>query len=67
MSENMVEKKNAFVRREQDSMKSMMGGKPAIPKEMERFNAFMSNNGEEAQKFARELTGGLDKKAFPVY
>lgn len=63
---NMVQKKNAFVKREQEGMLKMMGDRPGAPAEMKRFNAFMSNNGEVAQKFARELTAGIDHKAFPV-
>ncbi len=64
--ENRIESKNAFVKREQDVMKSMMGGKPAVPAEMERFNAYMSNSGEKAESFGSKLTEGLDKKAYPV-
>ncbi len=61
-----IESKNAFVKREQDIMKSMMGGKPTVPAEMERFNAYMSNNGDVAERLCDKLTVGIDKKAFPV-
>jgi hypothetical protein len=61
-----VEAKNAYVRREQEVMKSMMGERPRVPAEMERFDAYMSNNGEHAQDFCEKLTAGIDKKAFPV-
>jgi hypothetical protein len=63
---NEVMKKNAFVKAEQQQMKSMMGDKPSIPSEMKKFNAYMSNDGEKAQESCRKLTSGLDKKAFPV-
>ena len=63
---NAVESKNAFVRREQDVMKSMMGDRPTVPAEMKRFNAFMSNNGDTAEAMCEKLTSGIDKKAFPV-
>lgn len=66
MDSNSVEKKNAFVKREQATLKTMMGDRPGAPAEMKRFNAFMSNNGATAQASARKLTEGLDKKAFPV-
>ena len=63
---NMVDKKNAFVKREQENMKSMMGERPRTPEEMHRFNAYMSNNGEGAEELGRKLTAGIDHKAFPV-
>lgn len=66
MKENkMVQSNNAFVRAEQAKMRSKMGNKPAMPKAMEEFNAYMSNDGDHAQTFARGLTKGLDD-AFPV-
>ena len=61
----MVQSNNAFVKAEQQRMKSKMGNKPAIPREMEEFDAYMSNDGENAKSFARTLTKGLDD-AFPV-
>lgn len=57
---------NSFVKREQEVLRTMMGGQPVIPAEMKRFNAFMSNDGEKAKENAREITKGIDKKAFPV-
>lgn len=62
---NPVQSNNAFVKAEQAKMKSMMGDKPSIPKAMEKFDAFMSNNGEKAQESARKLCKGLDS-AFPL-
>lgn len=66
MSKNEVMNNNAFVKREQEVMKSMMGDRPGAPAEMKKFNAYMSNSGEKAQESCRSLTQGLDKKAFPV-
>lgn len=61
----MVESNNAFVRKEQMKMKTMMGDRPGAPAEMKRFNAFMSNNGDVAQESARKLCSDLDS-AFPL-
>ncbi len=63
---NKVSNKNAFVKKEQDVLKTMMGERPTVPAEMKRFDAFMSNNAETAQAMCTKLTSGLDKKAFPV-
>ena len=63
---NPIDSKNAFVRREQDTMKTMMGKRPTVPAEMKRFDAFMSNNEQTSENFCEKLTAGLDKKAFPV-
>ena len=60
-----VESNNAFVRREQSRMKTMMGGRPKMKKEMEEFNAYMSNDGMNAEEFGRKLCKGLDD-AFPL-
>jgi hypothetical protein len=61
----MVQSNNAFVRAEQAKMKSKMGDRPKMKKEMEEFNAYMSNDGENAQDFGRKLCKGLDD-AFPL-
>lgn len=58
--------RNAFVKRQEDMQKSMEGRAPDLKAEAMNFNAYMCNNGEHAQEFTRELTAGLDKKAFPV-
>lgn len=62
---NLVESNNAFVKREQMKLKSKMGGQPTVPKEMEKFNAFMSNDGARAKESARKLCRNLDD-AFPL-
>lgn len=61
----MVQSNNAFVKAEQARMKGMMGGRPTMKKEMEEFNAYMSNDGMNAQDFARKLCKGLED-AFPL-
>ena len=61
----MVQSNNAFVRAEQAKMKDKMGNRPVMKKEMEEFNAYMSNDGEKAQSFGRKLCKGLDD-AFPL-
>lgn len=61
----MVQSNNAFVKAEQAKMKSKMGNRPVMKKEMEEFNAYMSNDGENAQEFGRKLCAGLDD-AFPL-
>jgi hypothetical protein len=61
----MVQSNNAFVRKEQMRLKGMMGGRPVMKKEMEKFNAYMSNDGENSQDFARKLCGGMEE-AFPL-
>ena len=40
-----------------------MGDRPKVPAEMKKFNAYMSNDGEDAEKLAGRL--GLDA-AYPV-
>jgi hypothetical protein len=61
----MVQSNNAFVKGEQERMKKHMGNRPMMKKEMEEFDAYMSNDGECAQRFARKLTAGMDD-AFPL-
>lgn len=61
----MVQSNNAFVRAEQAKMKAKMGDRPKMKKEMEEFNAYMSNDGENAQEFGRKLCRDMDD-AFPL-
>jgi len=61
----MVQSNNAFVKAEQNKMKSKMGSRPGCPPEMKKFNAFMSNDGENAKTSARKLCSGLDD-AYPL-
>ena len=57
---------NAFVKKQQNELKSIGGKSPDLKAEAMEFNAYMCNNGMHAQKFAKELTKGIDEKAFPV-
>ena len=61
----MVQSNNAFVKAEQMKLKGKMGNRPVMKKEMEEFNAYMSNDGENAQDFARKLCSGMED-AFPL-
>jgi len=61
----MVQSNNAFVKEEQMKLKSKMGNRPVMKREMEEFNAYMSNDGANAQDFARKICGGLED-AFPL-
>lgn len=61
----MVQSNNAFVKAEQMKMKSKMGNRPVMKREMEEFNAYMSNDGENAQDFARKLCSSMED-AFPL-
>lgn len=58
--------KDAFVKRQQMEVASKAGRNPDLKGASLEFNAYMCNNGEHAQEFARSLTKGLDKEAFPV-
>lgn len=63
--DKMVQSNDAFVKREQARMKSMMGNRPGPSKEGLKFNAYMCLDGEHAQEAARKLTKGLED-AFPL-
>jgi len=62
---NPVMSNNAFVKGVENKMKAKMGDKPRMEPAMKKFNAYMSNSGEEAKLSANKLTSGLDD-AFPV-
>lgn len=57
---------NAFVR-EHEAMTATMAAKaPNLEARYMNFDSCMISDGMHAQEFARDLTHGLDKKAFPV-
>lgn len=58
--------KDAFVKKTEAAQAKYAGKAPNLKSESMEFNAYMCNNGEHAQEFARSLTKGLDKVAFPV-
>ena len=64
MMKDDVLKTNEFVRAEQKKMRGMMGDRPKKDPECYKFNAYMSNEGENAQEYARKEIH-LDD-AFPV-
>jgi hypothetical protein len=57
---------DAFVKSEQNKLKSKDGKAPKLEERYSYFNAEMINNGRHAQELAVKLTAGLDKEAFPV-
>lgn len=57
---------NAFVKSQQAKTAGMGAKSPSLDSKYMKFNQEMINNGEHAQSFARSLTSGLDKTAFPV-
>lgn len=61
----MVQSNNAFVKAEQNKLKAKMGDRPGAPAEMKHFDAFMSNDGENAKISARKLCKSLED-AFPL-
>lgn len=63
MEKNMVMSNNEFVRKEQAKMRAKMGDRPVLKAEAHQFNAYMCNDGEDAQAYARKV--GLDD-AYPV-
>jgi len=63
---NKVQANNAFVDAEGKKILGMMGNRPGMPADCGKMQANMSNDGMKAQNFARKLTAGMDKKAFPV-
>ena len=62
---NPIMSNNAFVKGVENRMKSKMGDKPSVPAAMEKFNAYMSNDGEAARRCADKLAGSLED-AFPL-
>jgi hypothetical protein len=58
--------KQAFVKKVQNEQARYAGEAPDLKPVAQKFNAYMCNNGQHAQEFARDLTKGLDKTAFPV-
>lgn len=57
---------NAFIKNHQ-AMTATMGAKaPNLEERYMNFDSCMVSDGEHAQELARDLTTGLDKKAYPV-
>lgn len=66
MEEGQHDASNNFVKMEQNKLKSKAGHEPRMEARYSEFDACMINNGYHAQEFAKQLTAGLDKEAFPV-
>ena len=64
--EAMHKADNAFVKKNQQALMSKGMKAPKLEEKYMNFDACMTNNGEYAQEFARDVTVGLDKEAFPV-
>lgn len=60
------EANNSFVKKNQTELSRYAGKPPKLPEAAQKFDAYMCNNGTNAQEFARDLTKGMDKTAFPV-
>ena len=57
---------NRFVDRRQSVLKALGGKEPRMAAKYTYYDAEMTNNGMSAKSFARTLTKGMDKKAYPV-
>lgn len=67
MYQNEHSSNNAFVKRNENALESLgMKKEVHLDAKYMKFDQCMISDGEHAQSFARELTAGLDKKAFPV-
>ena len=58
--------KDQFVKKQQMETAKYAGKRPMLKNEAMEFNAYMCTDGEHAQAFAKKVTAGLDKVAFPV-
>lgn len=66
MEEAQHSSSDSFVKSQEAKLARMGGRAPRLEEKDMEFNAEMMNDGMHAQEFARELTKGLDKEAFPV-
>ena len=66
MMESAHSSNNAFVKSHEAMTATMAGKAPNLEARYMNFDSCMVSDGEHAQSFARELTSGLDKKAYPV-
>lgn len=65
-NQRMANADDAFAKRANEAQAKLGAKDPKLANKYCYLNAEMVNNGEHAQAFARTLTKGLDKKAFPV-
>lgn len=66
MMEEQHNSSNAFVKSQQEGLKSLQGRVPNMPQDAMAICHNMMSDGKHAQELARSATAGLDKKAFPV-
>lgn len=67
MYQNEHSENNSFVKRNQNALESLgMKKEVRLDEKYMQFDQCMISDGEHAQAFARDLTAGIDKKAFPV-
>ena len=57
---------NAFVKHHEAMLATMGAKAPNLEEKYMEFDACMISDGEHAQEFGRQLTKGLDDKAYPV-
>ena len=57
---------DAFVKDEQAKTKKYAGKAPEMENRYYKFDACMMNNGEHAQRLAKDITKDIDHVAFPV-
>src|SRR5688572_2647119 len=66
MAESQHSQSNSFVKNEQSKTAKYAGRAPEMEERYYRFDACMMNNGEHAQRLARDITRDIDHDAFPV-
>jgi len=66
MGEQQHNMTDNFVKEEQVKVKPMAGKAPEMEERYYMFNANMMNNGEHAQRLAKDITRDIDHVAFPV-
>lgn len=64
-SDRMPGDANAFVKKQQDALLRMSGGKARLNPEMKRTGAYMGNSGRSAVSFGDKLTRSMGD-AYPV-
>src|SRR5690606_17633159 len=66
MAQSQHSDSDSFVKAEQAKTKKYAGKAPIMEDKYYMFNANMMNNGEHAQRLAKNLTSDIDHDAFPV-
>jgi len=66
MGESQHRESNSFVKAEEAKTKKYAGRPPKMEDRFYKFDACMMNNGEHAQRLAKDITKGIDHEAFPI-